>query len=66
MGDFENAKALYDEVTSVPPEFGVLREIVMAQRKPRRLMVQPHTHVISDNGDVELINFPPTPQGSLL
>ena len=38
--DFAGATALFNRVTSVPPEWLALRDLVVAKRKPRPMFVQ--------------------------
>lgn len=40
LGDFESAKAMYGKYSEVDEKFVRLREIVIANKKPRRLEVQ--------------------------
>lgn len=63
IGDFDSGKALYDEYTSVSSDFVELRNVVMANRKPRKIYVQPHTRINSDTGEVELVEFPASTAG---
>ena len=40
--DYGRAKALYERYTSVPAELLALREVVLAKKKPRQMLVQCH------------------------
>ena len=40
-----------------------LREIVMARKEPRKLLIQPHMHKSGDK--IELKMFPSTPEGMI-
>lgn len=63
LGDLKEGSNLYLGYSEVTPEMLLLREIVMARKEPRKLLVQPH---LKDNGNsVELQTFPSTPEGMI-
>ncbi|EFA80210.1 dipeptidyl-peptidase III [Heterostelium album PN500] len=49
------ANKLFDDYTAVPEDFLKLREIVLQQKKPRKVFVQAHTYIA--NGEVVLQEF---------
>ncbi len=59
--DAVNGVKFYDEATSVSDEFVKLREIVLAQKQPRKVFVQCNT-VIQD-GQVVFKEYDPTLEG---
>ena len=62
LADLAAGSAMYAGYCEVPPEMAELREIVMARKEPRKLLVQPHME--SDGaGGVALRNFEPSPVG---
>ena len=64
LADVDAGSAMYNAYSSVPPEMVALRDIVMARKEPRKLLVQPHMSPSSaGSGGVELINFVASPVG---
>mmetsp|Transcript_20488 Transcript_20488/g.24895 ORF Transcript_20488/g.24895 Transcript_20488/m.24895 type:complete len:189 (+) Transcript_20488:551-1117(+) len=63
-GNFEAAKAMYDEFTEPNEEFKALRGTVLDRRSPRKLMVQANTY-IDQSGQVNLKTYPATPEGMI-
>jgi len=64
LGDLVNGSAMYNKYASVPEEMSTLREIVMARKEPRKLLIQPHMHK-DDDGGVKLQTFAGTPEGMI-
>ena len=62
LGDVAQATTLFEGFSEVTPEMAELREIVMARKEPRKLLVQPHMHAV-DTGGVALREFAESPQG---
>jgi len=62
LADFENGSKMYDAYSQVPDEMAKLREIVMARKEPRKLLIQPHMQK-DDDGNVQLKTFSETPEG---
>ena len=62
LGDVEAGSAMFNGYSEVTAEFAALREIVMARKEPRKLLVQPHMHA-DGAGGVALSQFDETPQG---
>ena len=56
LADLPAGTELYERYSSVPPEMAELREIVMARKEPRKLLVQPHLAAAAD-GAVTLSTF---------
>merc|ERR1719491_1122736 len=44
LGDLESGTALIEKYSAVDEEMASIREIVMARKEPRKLLVQPHMH----------------------
>ena len=64
LGDAENGTKFYNGYSEVPKEMTQLREIVMARKEPRKLLIQPHMEMFED-GKVSLKTFPSTPEGMI-
>jgi dipeptidyl-peptidase-3 len=62
--DIQAATAFYEDYTSVDDEFLKLREIVLSQKKPRKVFVQVHTY-IDAAGNVILQEFEDSPEGMI-
>ena len=62
LGDVENGSKLYNSYSVVPEGMRKLREIVMARKEPRKLLIQPHMKKEED-GSLQLQTFPCTPEG---
>jgi len=62
LGDLSAGTELFEKYSSVPPEMAAMREIVMARKEPRKLLVQPHLHLDSDS-KVVLQTFAASPAG---
>lgn len=56
--DIAAATALYDKYTAVGEDWLGLREVVMAQRQPRKLLLQANTKLVGDK--VELVEYEAT------
>lgn len=72
VGDVKSMTEMYMAYCEVGEEYLVLREEVLAKKKPRRIFVQAHTELVSSrpavithqvNEKVELTEFEPTPEG---
>lgn len=61
LGDVEAGSAMFNAYSEVPPEMIALRQIVMARKEPRKLLVQPHLRAEGDQ--VFLDEFEQTPSG---
>ena len=64
LADLEAGSAMYNGYSAVPPEMVALREIVMARKESRKLLVQPHIEPDGQGGHA-LRNFVPTPAGMI-
>ena len=56
LGDVEAGTAMYNRLAAVPEDMIALRDIVMARKEPRKLLVQPHLYTQPD-GTVGLREF---------
>jgi dipeptidyl-peptidase III len=73
LGDVETGTAWYNSYSKVPESMIQLRDIVMARKEPRKLLIQPHMHKMSStsststSGDdkIQLQTFPCTPTGMI-
>ena len=63
LGDAENGTKFYNEYSEVPEEMAKLREIVMARKEPRKILIQPHMKKDPSDGTIKLQTFPCTPSG---
>jgi len=69
LGDVENGTKLYNQYSEVTEEMVGLREIVMARKEPRKIMIQPHMYLEHKAGGgegdtvVQLQTFPVSPEG---
>jgi dipeptidyl-peptidase-3 len=66
LGDVENGAKFYNSYSEVPEDMAKLREIVMARKEPRKLLIQPNLHKTGeDDGSsvIQLQTFPCTPEG---
>ncbi|PRP85376.1 dipeptidyl-peptidase III [Planoprotostelium fungivorum] len=59
--DAESLVSFYSKYSTPNGDFLALRDVVLSQKKPRRVFVQAHTFV--EGGDVKVKEFEPTPQG---
>jgi dipeptidyl-peptidase-3 len=64
LGDVENGAKFYNSYSEVPEEMAKLREIVMARKEPRKLLIQPHM-CKNDDGTVQLKRFPCSLEGMI-
>ena len=62
LGDVEVGKAMFSRYAEVPAEMAALREVVMARKEPRKLLVQPHMHA-DGAGGVALRQFDESTHG---
>ena len=62
--DYDAGKALYDKVTAVPDELLALRDVVLANKKPRQMFVQPHLDKDAQ-GKVTLKEFDASAEGMI-
>lgn len=65
MGNVEEGRILYERLSKVEGEkydFLKWREIVLAKKKPRSLMLQPHT-ILKEDRDIELVMYEKSYQG---
>ena len=75
LGDLAAGAALYEKYSAVPAEMLAMREVVMARKEPRKLLVQPHLHATEEDGGaaaggaaatgVGYASFPASPEGML-
>jgi dipeptidyl-peptidase-3 len=63
LGDVENGSKFYNEYSHVPAEMAKLREIVMARKEPRKLLIQPHMY--KDGDAIKIQPFPSTVEGMI-
>lgn len=61
--DFDAAKAMYDNYTTVDENFQELRAEVIARRKPRKFFVQPNLMMSEASGTVKLEEYEPSAKG---
>jgi dipeptidyl-peptidase-3 len=60
--DFDAAKRMYDEITTVEPFYeNLVRPAVLSKKTPRKVFVQANT--VEKNGEVELKEYESTPAG---
>ena len=64
FGDVENGSKFYNAYSDVPDDMARLREIVMARKEPRKLLIQSHME-LKEDGEIELKSFPCTPEGMI-
>lgn len=64
LGDFAGGSAMYEGYSSVPPEMIAFRDIVMARKEPRKMLVQPHMEVDGE-GVFQLRAFEASPIGMI-
>ena len=62
LGEVVEAEKLYNGLSSVDAGFMKMREIVLARKDPRGMLIQPQT-VMKDDGTVEYREFPCSPEG---
>ena len=62
LGDLQAGSAMFNKYSEVDAEWATIREVVMARKEPRKLLVQPHLHATPD-GKVVLAQFEPSPAG---
>jgi dipeptidyl-peptidase-3 len=62
LGDLAAGSALFEKYSAVPADLAEIREIVMARKEPRKLLVQPHLEADASGG-VSLRTFPGSPAG---
>jgi len=65
LGDLAGGTALFEKYSKVSDEMVVAREIVMARKEPRKLLVQPHLCLDAAGKAVQLTSFPATPAGMI-
>jgi dipeptidyl-peptidase-3 len=63
LGDLAAGSTMYNAYSEVPEQMIALREIVMARKEPRKLLIQPHMHASAEK--VELQTFASTPTGMI-
>lgn len=65
--DLENGTKLYDEMTHVDADFwgGRVRAQVMANRQPRKVFVQANTELDEKTGEVRLLEYDASLEGSI-
>ena len=63
LGDLEAGSAMYTGYSEVPAEMQELREIVMARKTPRSVLVQPH--MVKGGDGVELVEFESSAAGMI-
>ncbi|TRY77858.1 hypothetical protein TCAL_11907 [Tigriopus californicus] len=65
LGDIENAKKMYDELSEVKDTgshpFGKWREIILARKTPRKIMVQHNT--VNKDQNVEVLDYHSSHEG---
>jgi len=64
LGDFPSGEAMFAKYSAVNPAMIEIRDIVMARKEPRKLLVQPHL-TADTRGGVALQTFPSTPAGMI-
>ena len=64
LGDLAAGSAMYNSYMEVPESMDAMRDIVMARKEPRKLLIQPHMHA-AEGGAVELQTFESTPAGMI-
>jgi len=64
LGDLAAGTELFERFSSVNDEMAAIRDIVMARKEPRKLLVQPHLEA-DGTGDARLRTFPATPAGMI-
>lgn len=64
LADLEAGSTMYKNYSAVPSEMAKMREIVMARKEPRKLLVQSHMEVVENSGTkVSLRTFAASPVG---
>jgi len=58
LGDYETAKKFFDHYSEVDEEMLKVREIVIANKLPRRLELQPNLFLNHETHEVEYKNYP--------
>jgi len=61
--DISTAKAMYDKYSDVSEPWASRREIVMARKQPRNILVQANTKLEGEK--LELVHYDPSPEGML-
>lgn len=62
--DFAAGRKLYDDITSVDEWWAEkARPLVLKKKTPRKVFVQANTVLNEETGDVELVEYEPTPEG---
>ena len=61
--DAASAKAMYEHYTTVPDDLLRLRDVVLAKKKPRQMLVQCHTALDAASGEVVLQEFEASAEG---
>ncbi|CAD5214016.1 unnamed protein product [Bursaphelenchus xylophilus] len=56
----------YDKWSEVDEKYQRWRKVVLARRKPRKVLVQHNTVKEEDTGDISIVNYEPTPEGVVL
>jgi len=63
LGDFAAGSSMYNGYSEVDENMLQLREIVMARKEPRKLLVQPHMHAVEGGAGAALMSFEQSPAG---
>jgi dipeptidyl-peptidase-3 len=63
MGDYDTAKTFFDHYSEVDAEMLKVRDIVIANRQPRRLELQPNLFLNREAGEVEYKDYEDTFDG---
>ena len=63
LGDLDGGSVLFEKYSAVSSAMIAVREVVMARKEPRKLLVQPHLHQVG--GSTQLATFPATPVGMI-
>jgi len=61
LGDVTAGAAMYRSYSEVPAEMIAIRNVVMARKEPRKLLVQPHLY--RDGEAINMANFEESPSG---
>ena len=61
-GDYENAKVFYDKYSEVDEYYLKIREILLANEKPRRIELY-HNLKVNEDKTISIVEYPDTVQG---
>ena len=65
--DVETGINFFSDMTSVDPEYWgkKVRQVVLGNKQPRKVFVQPNTYLDKDTGIVTLKHYDATPEGMI-